>query len=123
MAVKTIGVLALQGAFDAHTGGVGAGVQKGIFVKVIGTSTCDMAVLPNTEKVPEIPGLCGIVDGSILPGYYGFEAGQSAEVCSVIPTRAPVSLGSTRTVRFPLCQSRAKRPDSPGTRFAASRLK
>lgn len=66
------------GAFDAHTGGVGAGIREGTLVKVIGTSTCDMAVLPNTEKVPEIPGLCGIVDGSILPGYYGFEAGQSA---------------------------------------------
>lgn len=66
------------GAFDAHMGGVGAGIKPGILVKVIGTSTCDMMVVPNTEKIPDIPGLCGIVDGSILPGYYGLEAGQSA---------------------------------------------
>jgi L-ribulokinase len=71
-------VVVAVGAFDAHMGGVGAGIKPGILVKVIGTSTCDMMVVPNTEKIPDIPGLCGIVDGSILPGYYGLEAGQSA---------------------------------------------
>ena len=71
-------VVVAVGAFDAHMGGVGAGIKPGILVKVIGTSTCDMMVVPNTEKLPDIPGLCGIVDGSILPGYYGLEAGQSA---------------------------------------------
>ncbi|MDH7599320.1 MAG: FGGY-family carbohydrate kinase, partial [Sedimentisphaerales bacterium] len=57
---------------------VGAGVCKGTLVKIIGTSTCDMTVWPNTEKVADVPGICGIVDGSILPGYWGLEAGQSA---------------------------------------------
>jgi L-ribulokinase len=47
-------------------------------VKVIGTSTCDCAVVSSRTGVPDIPGICGIVPGSILPGYYGIEAGQSA---------------------------------------------
>ena len=66
------------GGFDAHMGAVGAGIGPGKLVKIIGTSTCDMMVVPNKEKLPDIPGLCGIVDGSILPGYFGLEAGQSA---------------------------------------------
>ncbi|RME92300.1 MAG: ribulokinase, partial [Verrucomicrobia bacterium] len=66
------------GAFDAHLGGVGSGIAPGILVKIIGTSTCDMMVAPGSAQPPAIPGLCGIVKGSILPGYYGFEAGQSA---------------------------------------------
>lgn len=66
------------GAFDAHTGAVGAGVRPGVLVKVIGTSTCDMAVSPLRRSVKDIPGICGIVPGSILPGHYGIEAGQSA---------------------------------------------
>jgi L-ribulokinase len=66
------------GAFDAHLGGVASGIKPGILVKIIGTSTCDMMVVPLSEKLPDIPGLCGIVPGSILPGYYGLEAGQSA---------------------------------------------
>jgi len=66
------------GTIDAHAGAVGAGVRPGVLVKVIGTSACDMAVLPNDTPVPDIDGLCGIVDGSILPGNYGLEAGQSA---------------------------------------------
>jgi L-ribulokinase len=47
-------------------------------VQIIGTSTCVMMVAPATEKLADIPGLCGIVKGSVLPGYYGLEAGQSA---------------------------------------------
>ena len=66
------------GAFDAHLGGVASGIRPGTLVKIIGTSTCDMMVVPLGEKLPDIPGLCGIVPGSILPGYYGLEAGQSA---------------------------------------------
>lgn len=66
------------GAFDAHLGGVGAGIAPGTLVKIIGTSTCDMMVVPGSAQLPAIPGLCGIVKGSILPGYYGLEAGQSA---------------------------------------------
>jgi L-ribulokinase len=66
------------GAFDAHLGGVGSGIQPGTLVKIIGTSTCDMMVVPLGNKLADIPGLCGIVPGSILPGFYGLEAGQSA---------------------------------------------
>jgi len=66
------------GAFDAHLGGVGSGIAPGTLVKIIGTSTCDMMVAPLSTMLPDIPGLCGIVAGSILPGHYGLEAGQSA---------------------------------------------
>jgi len=66
------------GAFDAHLGGVGSGIAPGKLVKIIGTSTCDMLVSESGKAFPDIPGICGIVDGSILPGYYGLEAGQSA---------------------------------------------
>ena len=66
------------GAFDAHTGAVGAGIKPGTLVKIIGTSTCDMMVHPLDQPLSDIPGLCGIVPGSIVPGMYGLEAGQSA---------------------------------------------
>lgn len=67
------------GAFDAHMGGVGAEIEAYSFVRVMGTSTCDMLVVPNNEMQGKlIPGICGQVDGSILPGMLGMEAGQSA---------------------------------------------
>lgn len=66
------------GAFDAHMGAVGAGIKPGTLVKIIGTSTCDMMVAPLDKPLPDIPGLCGIVPGSIVPGMYGLEARQSA---------------------------------------------
>jgi L-ribulokinase len=72
------GIPIAMGSFDAHYGAVGAGVAKGTLVKIIGTSTCDCAVAPAAETVADIPGICGIVNGSIMPGYYGIEAGQSA---------------------------------------------
>jgi len=100
------GIPLAVGAFDAHLGGVGSGIAPGTLVKIIGTSTCDMMVWPSrtgvapvsnpketaqaeqengnrrdacpTGKLADIPGLCGIVNGSILPGFYGLEAGQSA---------------------------------------------
>lgn len=72
------GTAVAVGAFDAHMGAVGAGIKEGTLVKILGTSTCDCMVTPNKTELPDIPGLCGIVDGSILPGYYGLEAGQSA---------------------------------------------
>lgn len=72
------GVPIAMGAFDAHYAAIGAGVTTGTWVKIIGTSTCDCAVTPATMPVADIPGICGIVNGSILPGFYGIEAGQSA---------------------------------------------
>jgi L-ribulokinase len=72
------GLPVAPGALDAHLGGVGAGIAPGTLVKIIGTSTCDMMVVPLDKKLGIIPGLCGVVPGSILPGYWGLEAGQSA---------------------------------------------
>jgi len=72
------GIPVAVGAFDAHLGAVGSGIAPGKLVKIIGTSTCDMLVSEPDKGFPEIPGICGIVDGSILPNYYGLEAGQSA---------------------------------------------
>jgi L-ribulokinase len=72
------GIAIAVGGFDAHTGGVGAGVKEGTLIKILGTSTCDIMVSPKHKGFADIPGVCGIVDGSVLPGYYGIEAGQSA---------------------------------------------
>jgi L-ribulokinase len=66
------------GEMDVHYGAIGCGVAEGTLVKVIGTSTCDCGVVSLKKTVPDIPGICGIVPGAILPGYYGIEAGQSA---------------------------------------------
>ena len=70
------GIPVAVGALDAHLGAVGSGIRSGTLVKIIGTSSCD--ILVTQEAVPDIPGVCGIVAGSVLPGYYGIEAGQSA---------------------------------------------
>ncbi len=72
------GIPVAVGAFDAHLGAVGSGIAPGKLVKIIGTSTCDMLVSESGRELADIPGICGIVDGSILPGYFGLEAGQSA---------------------------------------------
>jgi L-ribulokinase len=77
------GIPVAVGAFDAHHGAVGAGVVPGTLVKIIGTSTCDITVWPehggeDSAPLPDIPGLCGIVPGSVTPGDLGIEAGQSA---------------------------------------------
>lgn len=72
------GIAVSIGAFDAHIGAVGAGVKEGTLVKIIGTSTCDVAVASKATGLPDVPGVCGIVNGSVLPDHFGLEAGQSA---------------------------------------------
>lgn len=66
------------GAIDAHLGAVGTGIEAYSLVKVMGTSTCDMVVVPTNEFNGLVNGICGQVDGSILPNMLGMEAGQSA---------------------------------------------
>ena len=72
------GIAIAMGGFDAHYGAVGSGVRTGTLVKIIGTSTCDCAIAPAADEIANVPGICGIVNGSIMPEYFGIEAGQSA---------------------------------------------
>ena len=72
------GISVAVGNIDAHAGAVGSGVKPGTMIKVMGTSTCDIAVAPLEKKLPDIPGICGVAHESVLPGCYGLEAGQSA---------------------------------------------
>ena len=73
------GIAVAAGGFDAHLGAVGGGIRPGALTKILGTSTCDMVVADAGALGDRlIPGICGQVDGSIIPGMVGLEAGQSA---------------------------------------------
>jgi L-ribulokinase len=73
------GIAVAVGGFDAHMGAVGGGITDRALVKIMGTSTCDVLVAPRRAVGSKcIPGICGQVDGSVIPGMVGLEAGQSA---------------------------------------------
>jgi L-ribulokinase len=79
------------GAFDAHWDAIGAGVRLGDVVNVVGTSTCTIAI---SDQPGLIPGVCGVVPGSVHPAYTGIEAGLSAvgDIFDAIARRAGVSV-------------------------------
>ena len=110
------GIAVAVGAFDAHMGAVGAGIKEGTLVKILGTSTCDLMIHPNHHPLPDIPGLCGIVDGSVLPGNYGLEAGQSAVgdiFLWFVNNLVPDSYGQTIDAKFEAMEA-ALAPLRPG---------
>ena len=72
------GIPVAVGAIDAHIGAVGAGIRPGVLTRIMGTSTCDIVVCPAEKLGGAVRGICGQVDGSVLPGCVGMEAGQSA---------------------------------------------
>ena len=76
-----------MGAFDAHWDAIGAGCRTDDVVNVVGTSTCIIGITPSVNLVP---GVCGVVRGSVHPKRTGIEAGLSAvgDIFNAIATRA-----------------------------------
>ena len=110
------GTAVAVGAFDAHMGAVGAGIKEGTITKILGTSTCDLMIAPNNEPLADIPGVCGIVNGSVLPGYFGIEAGQSAVgdiFLWMVHNLVPDSYGSSAGDKF-VAMEQAMTNDKPG---------
>lgn len=113
------GIAVAVGAFDAHMGAVGAGCAGGTLAKILGTSTCDLMVAKNSQPLQDIPGVCGIVDGSVIPGYYGIEAGQSAVgdiFLWFVNQLVPDAYGATPGAKFAALDERASalRPGESG---------
>src|SRR6185312_10134329 len=81
------------GAFDAHWDAIGAGAREGDMVNVVGTSTCMIGITRETQL---IPGVCGVVRGSVHPGYTSVEAGLSAtgDIFEAIARRAGVGVAA-----------------------------
>jgi L-ribulokinase len=81
------------GAFDAHWDAVGANIREGDVVNVVGTSTCIIAIAKKAELVP---GVCGVVPGSVHPQYTGIEAGLSAvgDIFEAIASRAGTAVAA-----------------------------
>lgn len=74
----TAGIPIAMGILDAHAGGIGSGIKEGSLVKIIGTSTCDLVLGDLASDNSNIQGVASVATESILPNYYGIEAGQSA---------------------------------------------
>jgi L-ribulokinase len=112
------GIPVAVGGIDAHLGAVGSGCGPGTLVKIMGTSTCDCMVAPMDKPLADIPGVCGIVPGSILPRMYGIEAGQSAvgDIFNWFVNRiGPSGYGSSAEMHARLSEAAGKlRPGESG---------